>query len=65
MNSNNGTVREQGDILFGILEGMADPNLIVQPLTAQLNLITNTRAKISLIEKLAGVCERVDKAQVV
>eukprot|EP00347_Sterkiella_histriomuscorum_P023335 403335038 len=54
LQSTNFSVREQGDILFSLLEGAVDPNLLIPPLTAQINL-ANNRSKVQLIERLSKI----------
>lgn len=53
LQSTNYQVREQGDILFTLLEGAVDANLLIPPFIAQINL-ANNRSKAQLVDRLAS-----------
>ncbi len=53
ISSTNAAAKEQGEVLFNILEGVADPNLLLPPIVAQINL-ANNRSKHLLIERLSS-----------
>lgn len=53
ISSTNAAAKEQGEVLFNILEGLADPNLLLPPIVAQINL-ANNRSKHLLIERLSS-----------
>jgi len=50
--SANPQIREAGDLLFTLLEGAVDANLLVQPIVAQVNVVTN-KAKAQMIDRLS------------
>jgi hypothetical protein len=74
--SNNAGVRDQGVVLFNILEGCVEANALVPPIVAQINL-ANNRSKAALIERLSSnyhniliimfidLIERVDKLNII
>lgn len=53
LSSANSTARDQGEILFNILEGATDSNMLLPPIVAQINL-ANNRSKHLLIERLSS-----------
>lgn len=53
ISSTNTAAKDQGEVLFNILEGAADPNLLLPPIVAQINL-ANNRSKHLLIERLSS-----------
>lgn len=53
LSSTNSQAREQGEVLFNLLEGAVDPGQLVPPITAQINL-ANNRSKHLLIERLSS-----------
>jgi hypothetical protein len=53
LSSTNSAAKDQGEILFNIMEGQVDPNILLPPMVAQINL-SNNRAKHLLVERLSS-----------
>jgi hypothetical protein len=53
LSSTNAAAKEQGEYLFNMLEGAVDPNQLLPPIVAQLNL-ANNRSKHLLVERLSS-----------
>lgn len=53
LSSTNSASKDQGEVLFNLLEGQVDPNLLLPPVVAQINL-ANNRAKHLLVERLSS-----------
>ena len=66
VNSNNSSVRDQGELLFNQLEIVCDPNNLVCPLVAQLNILNNNKnGKVVILERIIQLCHKIDKLQTI
>lgn len=63
--SSQPTIRMQTEQLMSILEDkIENKSLLVAPISAQLNL-QNTKSKVQLIQRLAGLIQRIDQINVI
>ena len=53
LSSANSAAKDQGEVLFSLIEGSVDPSLLIPPIVGQVNL-ANNRSKYLLVEKLSS-----------